>query len=120
MWDKILTDTDGPYAELMVGAFSDNQPDYYQLAELSCRKGDFTAALEQIDRSLSTNAVNTKALNVKAMILRKLGRSGEAKQTASDVLVIDPLDFLAMNELYLAQIASGRQSRAKKVLAGLE
>jgi hypothetical protein len=28
MWDQILTDTDGPYAELMVGAFSDNQPDY--------------------------------------------------------------------------------------------
>ncbi|MBP7936351.1 MAG: DUF5107 domain-containing protein [Phycisphaerae bacterium] len=27
-WDKILTDTDGPYAELMVGAWSDNQPDY--------------------------------------------------------------------------------------------
>lgn len=27
-WDKILTDEDGPYAELMVGAFSDNQPDY--------------------------------------------------------------------------------------------
>jgi tetratricopeptide (TPR) repeat protein len=28
MWDKMLTDTDGPYLELMVGAFSDNQPDY--------------------------------------------------------------------------------------------
>ncbi|WP_165233986.1 DUF5107 domain-containing protein [Aquisphaera insulae] len=28
MWDKILTDEDGPYIELMVGAFSDNQPDY--------------------------------------------------------------------------------------------
>ena len=28
MWDKILTDNDGPYIELMVGAFSDNQPDY--------------------------------------------------------------------------------------------
>ncbi len=27
-WDQILTDTDGPYAELMVGAFSNNQPDY--------------------------------------------------------------------------------------------
>ncbi len=27
-WDNILTDEDGPYAELMVGAFSDNQPDY--------------------------------------------------------------------------------------------
>lgn len=28
MWDRILTDTDGPYIELMVGGFSDNQPDY--------------------------------------------------------------------------------------------
>lgn len=28
IWDKILTDEDGPYVELMVGAFSDNQPDY--------------------------------------------------------------------------------------------
>ncbi len=28
MWDKILTDDDGPYIELMAGAYSDNQPDY--------------------------------------------------------------------------------------------
>jgi tetratricopeptide (TPR) repeat protein len=28
MWDKVLTDSDGPYLELMVGAWSDNQPDY--------------------------------------------------------------------------------------------
>ncbi|MCZ7636176.1 MAG: DUF5107 domain-containing protein [Verrucomicrobia bacterium] len=28
MWDRILTDDDGPYIELMVGAYSDNQPDY--------------------------------------------------------------------------------------------
>jgi tetratricopeptide (TPR) repeat protein len=28
MWDSILTDTDGPYIELMSGAYSDNQPDY--------------------------------------------------------------------------------------------
>ncbi len=27
-WDSILTDEDGPYLELMAGAFSDNQPDY--------------------------------------------------------------------------------------------
>ncbi len=27
-WDKILTDSDGPYIEIMVGAYSDNQPDY--------------------------------------------------------------------------------------------
>jgi tetratricopeptide (TPR) repeat protein len=28
MWDRILTETDGPYIEIMAGAFSDNQPDY--------------------------------------------------------------------------------------------
>jgi tetratricopeptide (TPR) repeat protein len=29
MWDtRVLTDNDGPYAELMAGAYSDNQPDY--------------------------------------------------------------------------------------------
>ncbi|HYQ56682.1 MAG TPA: DUF5107 domain-containing protein, partial [Draconibacterium sp.] len=28
MWDNILTDDDGPYLEIMVGAYSDNQPDY--------------------------------------------------------------------------------------------
>ncbi|HVO10792.1 MAG TPA: DUF5107 domain-containing protein [Vicinamibacteria bacterium] len=28
MWDRILTDEDGPYIELMTGGWSDNQPDY--------------------------------------------------------------------------------------------
>jgi tetratricopeptide (TPR) repeat protein len=28
MWSQILTDNDGPYLELMAGAYSDNQPDY--------------------------------------------------------------------------------------------
>ncbi len=28
LWEKILTDEDGPYLELMFGSFSDNQPDY--------------------------------------------------------------------------------------------
>jgi tetratricopeptide (TPR) repeat protein len=27
-WEKALTDTDGPYAELMAGSYSDNQPDF--------------------------------------------------------------------------------------------
>ncbi len=27
-WDKMLTDEDGPYLELMAGGYSDNQPDY--------------------------------------------------------------------------------------------
>jgi len=32
MWTKILSDEDGPYLELMAGAWSDNQPDYSWIA----------------------------------------------------------------------------------------
>lgn len=28
LWDQMLTDTDGPYLEMMTGLYSDNQPDY--------------------------------------------------------------------------------------------
>ncbi len=31
-WEKILTDADGPYLELMIGSYSDNQPDYSWMA----------------------------------------------------------------------------------------
>jgi tetratricopeptide (TPR) repeat protein len=92
---------------------------YYQLAELSCRKKDFTSALEQIVRSLSTNALNSKALSIKATVLRKLGKFKQAKQVALDVIDADPLDFLAMNELYLAESGLRSKTRAKKALANL-
>ncbi len=93
---------------------------YYQLAELSCRKKDYASALEQIDQSLATNALNTKAQNVKAVILRKLGRAKEALQTVSNVIATDPLDFLAVNELYLAQLVIGSKRRAGQSLTNLE
>ena len=32
LWNKILSDNDGHYLELMVGGYSDNQPDYSWLA----------------------------------------------------------------------------------------
>jgi len=39
LWDsRILTDSDGPYAELMVGAYSDNQPDYSWFAPYGVRE----------------------------------------------------------------------------------
>jgi len=38
-WDtKILTDNDGPYAELMTGAYSDNQPDYSWIKPFEVKK----------------------------------------------------------------------------------
>jgi len=88
---------------------------YYQLAELSCRKREFAAALEQIDQSLSTNTLNTKALNIKAAMLRHLGRPKQAKEIVSHVLSADPLDFLAMNELYLVESTLGSERSAARL-----
>ena len=40
VWDQKLTDADGPYAELMMGFYSDNQPDYNFLAPFETKYGD--------------------------------------------------------------------------------
>ncbi len=93
-----------------------HSPAYYQLAELSCIKTDFTRALEQIDYSISTNTLNNQARDLRTAILRKLGRLDEARRLASGVLAADPLDFLAANELYLIENAADNRSRAHKVL----
>jgi tetratricopeptide (TPR) repeat protein len=85
---------------------------YYSLAELACEKGDFSRALDFIDRSLSMNSLNTKAVNLKSALLRKLGRFEEAGKIDSQVLAFDPLDFWAGNELYLANSSLGKKEEA--------
>jgi tetratricopeptide (TPR) repeat protein len=84
-----------------------HSPACYQLAELSCRKGDLATALEQIDQSLSTNSLDNKARNVKAAILRRSGKPKQATSLLAKSLQDDPLDFLAMNELFLIQQKPG-------------
>ncbi len=79
---------------------------YFELAQISCMKGDFKKALEQINQSLSTNSLNNSAINLKASILRKLGNQDEAQTILAPVLIADPLDFRTGNELYLLALES--------------
>jgi len=92
---------------------------YYQLAEIDCIRGDFAAALEHIERSIATNAWNTKALDLKSVVLRRLGRYEEAAKTTSTVLAGDLLDFRAGNELYLAKSAMGLKEQATEAVKSL-
>jgi tetratricopeptide (TPR) repeat protein len=78
-------------------------PAYYSLAELACRNGNFGRALEMLDDSLSANTRNTKALDLKAAILRKTGHENEAAEVASAALAIDPLDQRSQREVRLAR-----------------
>jgi len=76
---------------------------YYSLAEIAAGRGDMTAALEFVDRSIDSNALNIRAQNLKAAVLRHLGRSGEALQVlAAAAHKSDPLDVRSMAERWLA------------------
>jgi tetratricopeptide (TPR) repeat protein len=75
---------------------------YQAVAELACRAGDFPQALELADRAVTLNGDNTRAVGLKAALLRRLGRNEQAKDLAAKVIAADPLDFFAANELYLS------------------
>lgn len=92
---------------------------YFHLAQLACRKGHFATVLQHADRAIAANALNTKAINIKSAVLRHLGRQNEAAQLATLALSIDPLDFLAGNELYLARTKAGSTGEAQEALESL-
>ena len=87
---------------------------YYQLAEVDCIRGDYETALKHINRSIVTNAWNTKALNLKSAVLRRLERFDEAAKVASEIQAFDPLDSQAGYELYLCKLATGLKNKAKE------
>jgi tetratricopeptide (TPR) repeat protein len=69
---------------------------YHQLAELDCRKGDWSAALTHLDFSLRLNTDNLRARNLRVMVLRKLHRADEAKALLKSTRALDPLDWWSL------------------------
>lgn len=76
-------------------------PGYYSLAQIDALHGDWIGALEKIDRSLVANWHNHKARQLKASILRKLGRIDEALQLVNESLSIDKFNMGCRFEKYL-------------------
>jgi tetratricopeptide (TPR) repeat protein len=70
--DHLLTDSDGPYIELMVGAYSDNQPDYTWLQPYETREWtQYWYPFRDIDGVKNANvnaAVNLEVKNGKAAV----------------------------------------------------
>lgn len=92
---------------------------YLELARISVLQGDFTKALEQINESLSTNAVNNSAIALKAGILRKLYRVEDARKILEPLKLADPLDFRTGYELYLLANIDGETEESAGLLAEL-
>ena len=68
---------------------------FHALAEIDCRRGDWSAALDHLERSLSFNTSNLRARDLKAIVLRQLGRTDEADAFIAATLALDPLDHWA-------------------------
>jgi tetratricopeptide (TPR) repeat protein len=68
---------------------------FLALAELDCRAKQWQPALEHLDHSLSVNAEQLRARDLKAIVLHKLGKSKDAETLLLDTIKLDPLDFFA-------------------------
>ena len=53
-------------------------PGYHALAEIDCGRGDWATALDHLDMSLRRGSDNLRARNLKAVVLRRLGREEAA------------------------------------------
>ncbi len=79
---------------------------YFHLAQIDGSRGNLDKALELVEKSLIKNWHHHKARHLKIIMLRKLGRTEEAKRWVEDSLAIDRFNFGAWYEKY---ILSGNQ-----------
>ena len=68
---------------------------YHSLAEIDATRGDWSTALEHLDRVLRLNADNLRARNLRVLVMRRLDRQKEADKFLAETLALDPLDWLA-------------------------
>ena len=87
------------------------------------QRRDFTAALGLLDRSLEANALNLRALNLKAAVLRHHGTASARTRTSvpgqvQEILVTaaksDPLDVRSMAERWLASRSPRGRPRSRR------
>lgn len=69
-----------------------------QLAQIYARKGDWTMALDRLDEAVAYNGRNFSARVFRGLVLKQLGRTGEARSCFESVLAEDPMNALALHE----------------------
>lgn len=74
---------------------------YFYLAQLDCINKDWESALEHIECSISANKNDHKALHLKVVILRKLGKIEEANELAITILSKSHFEFGVFYEAFI-------------------
>ncbi|MCD8291142.1 MAG: DUF5107 domain-containing protein [Prevotella sp.] len=93
---------------------------WYALAQLDCRKRDYEAALDKVERSLLRNWHNHKARQLKSSILRKLERKAEALAFIGESLAIDRFNMGCRFEEFLLTGDHGHLDEMKRFMRGNE
>ena len=88
---------------------------FYFLAAIAARKGALPMALELIEKGLVKNSHNIKARGLKAAILRKLGKTEEAKQWIAENLKVDPFDYVSGYEAILLADDAEKAEKEQKL-----
>lgn len=111
---RALGKTDEAYDFLYQASWSSawHTAAYYQLAEIDCERGHYETALDHLNRSISTNRDNMPALNLKAVVLRKMNMPDAAAKLLVETLESSKINHMALNELYTVQKLQGNQSAA--------
>ncbi len=98
--------------------FAWRAPAYYELAEISAGRESWLETLDLLDRSLQANSLNIRAINLKAAVLRKLGRNAEALELLDTAgHNTDPLDVRSMAERWLASGSQGAAARMVRTMS---
>lgn len=74
---------------------------YLSLAQIDCSRNNWVNALDNVNRSLISNWHNHKSRQLKASLLRLLGRKDEALQWIQESLEIDRFNVGCIFEMYL-------------------
>jgi tetratricopeptide (TPR) repeat protein len=112
MWDEILTDTDGPYIELMVGAYSDNQPDYSWLQSFETRAFEMhwypfrdIGGVKNANLDAAVNLEVTNAVAKLGFYTTRHFSAARARLKAGDKLLVEEQIVIDPGKPYVRQIA---------------
>ncbi len=89
---------------------------FFSVAQIDLAQEDYSLALEHIQLSLDRNAKNSKAITLKALALRKLGRHQTALSVCKEALGKDLFNLSVLFEQHKLYTATGDATAAQRAL----